>query len=342
MSSVPGRPVRLRRVLPPSGDAHVTLAWVIGRGGLLGSALSRALARDGTIEFVPDDRFEWGDPAKLHAQIEEAVRGFARAAGDADRWEIHWAAGVGTMMSAEDDLVSETRALAAMIEALGRNPSLAGERGIFSLASSAGAIYAASREPLICESTPVAPTGAYGRAKLEHEAMAARLATGQGVSVFIARISTLYGVGQSGAKAQGLLTHISRCIVRNRAFQIFVPLDTIRDYIAADDAAAMMIEASRHAAAVVTQRGHAHIRIVASEQPATVGEIVAVFKRIARRPPRFVTSATPASSVYTRRIQFRSSVPPLAFSRPKTPLLVGISQLLEAERARYVASSSRT
>ena len=178
---------------------------------------------------------------------------------------------------------------------------------------------------------------------VEQEAMAARFASETDVDVFIARISTLYGVGQSGAKAQGLLTHISRCIVRNRAFQIFVPLDTIRDYIAADDAAAMMIEASRQGAVPTMKRGgRTHIRIVASERPTTIGEIVAIFKRIARRPPRFVTSATPASSVYTRRMQFRSNLAPLPLAHPKTTLLVGISQVLEAERARYVAASSRT
>ncbi len=320
----------------------MTLSWVIGRGGLLGSALSRALVREGATEFVPNVRFAWGDLAKLHTQIEEAARAFVYAVANESRWEIFWAAGVGTMMSTDADLVCETGALAALLTALERNPLPAGEPGIFTLASSAGAVYAGSAAPLICESTPVAPTGAYGRAKLEQEAMAARLAAGKGVSVFIARISTLYGVGQSGAKAQGLLTHISRCIVRNRAFQIFVPLDTIRDYIAADDAAAMMIEASRHAAAQAMKPTRAHIRIVASERPATIGEIVAIFKRIARRPPRFVTSATPSSSVYTRRIQFRSNVPPLSFARPKTSLLVGISQVLDAERARYVAQPSRT
>lgn len=317
----------------------MTLAWVIGRGGLLGSALSRALARSGTLEFVPHGRFAWRDTTALQAQIVEATGAFARAAADAPRWEIYWAAGVGTMISTEAELAPETRALASLLAALrdsiAGKRSLHGERGVFSLASSAGAIYAGSAEPLIDEAVPVEPTSAYARAKLDHEAMIASLASETGACAFIARLSTLYGAGQSTTKTQGLLTHISRCVVRNRALQIFVPLDTIRDYIASDDAAAMLIEASRQAA----ESGRARIKILASEQPVTIGEILAIFKRIARRPPRIITSVTPSSSLYARRMQFRSSVAPLAFARPKTPLLIGISQVLEAERAHYVVPS---
>lgn len=317
----------------------MTLAWVIGRGGLLGSAVSRALARNGTLEFVPGSRFAWHDENALQGQIEEATDAFIRVAAAARRWEIYWAAGVGTMNSGAADLVVETRALAALLGALAdsaRRRALRAECGSLSLASSAGAVYAGAGAALIDESAEPAPTGTYARAKLDHEAMVAAAATETGMSAGIARFSTLYGAGQSRSKAQGLLTHIARCIVRNRALQIFVPLDTIRDYIVADDAASMWIEAARHSA----QPGCASIKIVASEQPATIAEILSLFKRVARRPPRVVTSVSPASGIYSRRMQFRSRVAPLNFTRPKTPLLIGISRVLEAERVLYVASSA--
>ena len=50
-------------------------------------------------------------------------------------------------------------------------------------------------------------------------------------------------------KPQGLLTHIARCIIGNRPIQIYVPLDTVRDDIAADDAAAIMVAGVRALAA---------------------------------------------------------------------------------------------
>ncbi len=314
----------------------MTIAWVIGRGGLLGSALARELARRGSGLFEHSDRFAWRQPELLHAQIERATQAFVQAAAAAGRWEVYWAAGVGTLMSAEGEFASETRALASLLDAIARHRIPHARSSVFTLASSAGAIYAGSRVSVIDEQTPVAPTGPYARAKLEHEAMVGRFASESGAGALIARISTLYGVGQSGAKAQGLLTHISRCIIRNRPIQIFVPLDTIRDYIFADDAAAMMVEAAMQG----LEPGHTRVKIIASERSATIGEIVSVFKRVARRPPRIMTSATPSSSIYSRRIQFRSVVPPLTYARRRTPLLVGISRVMAAERALFVAPSS--
>ena len=57
-------------------------------------------------------------------------------------------------------------------------------------------------------------------------------------TALVARLSTLYGPGQSRGKPQGLIAHIARGVVRNQPVRIYVPLDTVRDYLAADDAAA--------------------------------------------------------------------------------------------------------
>ena len=37
----------------------MTVAWVVGSGGLLGSALCRMLSRRDTTLFVPAERFRW-------------------------------------------------------------------------------------------------------------------------------------------------------------------------------------------------------------------------------------------------------------------------------------------
>lgn len=307
----------------------MTIAWVIGRGGLLGSALERALQATGTTLFVPWRRFAWQDRGALLATIRTEASRFSEAVIADERWEIYWAAGVGTMSSIDGDLAIETFALDALLEAIG---SLVArhERGCFVLASSAGAIYAGSADPVINEASLERPTTPYARAKLAHEQLARRYAEATGVRLLVARISTLYGVGQASGKPQGLLSHMSRCLVRNKTIQIYVSLDTIRDYITADDAAADMIEIARSLAtrAIV-------MRIVASERPATISEIVSIFKRISRRPLRIVTSDAPASSVYARRIQFRSVFPPSGSRRPVS-LAVGISQVLAAERLRYM------
>ena len=89
----------------------MTVAWVLGSGGMLGAALCRQLRSTGTELFAPAERFSWSAGEALSAQIETAVWAFAERAGTTDKWEIYWAAGVGTMGSSADDLAVETRAL---------------------------------------------------------------------------------------------------------------------------------------------------------------------------------------------------------------------------------------
>lgn len=310
----------------------MTLAWVIGSGGLLGSALCRNLQRNGTELFAPECRFAWGDAGELCQQFEKAVSGFAEETARADDWEIYWAAGLGTMGSAAETLTPETRAIAQFLQLVDAQPCLKLKLGTLAFISSAGAIYAGTKDAVITEKTAPAPTTAYAREKLIQEGLVSHFATASGgVNALIARVSTVYGHGQSSGKQQGLLTHMARRILRNQPIQIYVPYDTIRDYIAVDDAAAAMVQAAR----TVDNERTVTIRIIASERPTTIAEIVSIFRRIARRSPRVVTSASPLSALYSKRVQFRSAVLPPSAKVPTKSLLVGISQLMEAERAAF-------
>jgi UDP-glucose 4-epimerase len=152
-----------------------------------------------------------------------------------------------------------------------------------------------------------------------------------------ARISTIYGPGQATVKQQGLLTHIARRILRNQPIQIYVPYDTIRDYIAVDDAA----RAITGALFLANQQPGVCTKIIASEKPTTIAEIISVFKRIARRGPLIVTSASKLTSLYARRVQFRSVVLTDGARPMVTSLAVGIAQLMVAERAAFVRSSPK-
>ncbi len=315
----------------------MSIAWVIGSGGLLGTALCRALRDDGTALFTPRSRFQWHDPVALEASMKAAIDAFESQVGDAGRWELYWAAGVGTMSGNEADIQPETRALTRMLQLLGANTRLMALPGAISLASSAGAIYAGSADRVITEKTAPQPTTPYAFAKLEQESLVANFTQAHPNLIgMAARISTLYGGGQASGKKQGLLTHIARKIIRNQLIQIYVPFDTIRDYISAHDAARVMIRALR----AQPSASRFLIKIVASERPTTVAEIVSTFKRIVRRPPRIVTSANRMTSLYSRRVQFRSVVLPAAGAVPSTSLAIGISQLMTAERAAFGQGTS--
>lgn len=310
-----------------------TCAWVVGVGGMLGRSVRRSLEVRRTALFVAPRPFDWNDLRALPAQIEEAARRFADASASCNRWEIYWAAGVGTMASTEADMLAEGVALRALLDAVRTDRRLRDLPGAFVLASSAGGIHGGSNVSQITEQTPPAPGSAYGRTKLAQEQLVHEAFEGAArQAVLVARLSSLYGIDQSSTKPQGLLTHIARSIVRNRVVHMYVPYDTQRDYLAADDAAEALVGAT-----AALPAGAALTRLVAAQRSVTIAEIVAAFRKVAHKPPRVVTSASPLSSLYARSVSFRSVHPGLHAESPRRPLLVGVSQLLQAERARHAA-----
>ncbi len=309
------------------------IAWVLGSGGLLGSALCRVLRHQETILFSPKTRFLWLGGPVLFGQMRDAVQAFSAQVNEADEWEIYWAAGIGTMSSSQDSLAPETQALAEMLGLLASDPRLMKAYGSFAFASSAGAIYAGSSDDIMTEKTSPLPTTFYAHEKLKQEELISTFSAAHDrTSTRIARLSTIYGPGQAAGKPQGLLTHMARRILINQPIQIYVPYDTIRDYIAVDDAASEIIRTVR----INDKTLRVLTKIVASEHPTTIAEIISVFKRITRRAPRVVTSASRLSKLYARRVQFRSIVLPEFGKLPQKSLAVGIAQLMTAERAAFV------
>ena len=315
----------------------MTIAWVLGSAGLLGAALCRALRNSGTELYFPAQRFSWDQPLDLSEQIKAAVCAFALQAQMVDRWELHWAAGVGTMSTSADVMAPETQALTLLLELLQQEPRLMAIAGTLSFASSAGAIYAGSADEVITEQSSPAPTTPYAIEKMRQENLLQEfVAANPGTAALIARISTIYGPGQAMGKKQGLLGYIARSIIRNKPIQIYVPYDTIRDYIDVDDAACTMIGTMRAA----NEESRMLTKIIASEYPATIAEIVSIFKRLARRAPLVVRSANKLSNLYSRRVQFRSIVSSDFVRPPSKRLPVGISQLMRAEQLAFIKSQS--
>ncbi len=311
----------------------MTVAWVIGSGGVLGSALCSVLRRHGVELFSPSTRFQWGNPEYIHHQIASAVREFVERAEGSPSWQVYWAAGTGSMGSTKEALATETQALSFLLRLLATKSQLMAVKGSIGFASSAGAIYAGSNEEVNTEDTPASPTTAYAIEKLTQEAIIVDFVqSNPGMTALLARISTIYGPGQAIGKPQGLISNIARRILKNQPIQIFVPYGTIRDYIAVEDAAETMVRVLP----LVEQQGMWVTKIVASEKPTTIAEILSIFKRITRRAPLIITSANRASGLYTGRIQFRSKVFAGGAGLISTSLSVGIAKLIAAERRAYV------
>lgn len=308
------------------------LTWVVGRGGLLGRAVEQALSPADTV-WTPPEQVPWGEARTREALVRVAER-FAADAGT-EPWQLAWCAGTGLPMSTREALATEVGLLRATLDALAR----AGRRpGAVFLASSAGGVYAGARQsPPFTELTPPAPLSPYGEAKLAAERVAVDWGRQTGAPVVLGRIANLYGPGQRLDKAQGLISQFCRAQLTGQPLSLYVPLDTVRDYLFVDDCAALVTTTLR--AARNLPAGTAITKILASHRAITIGALLGEMRRLLRRPPRVVHGASPAARYQPLDLRLRSVTWPDLDRRTLTPLPVGISATMEDLRTALRAGS---
>lgn len=296
-------------------------AWVVGSGGLLGSAVVRRLVADGRPVLV--SKVTWTDEQAALASLRAGLRAVAdQAAGRP--WDLVWCAGSGVTSTAALDLDSEVTLLRQFVElAVGHHGGGLSGVAVF-VASSAGGIYAGAPNPPFDEHTTPAPLVAYGHAKLRAEAELSRLATAGGAKVLVGRMSNLYGPGQNLAKAQGLISQLCRSQLLNQPIGVYVSLDTVRDYLFVDDAAELVIEGLVALRARASD-GEVVMKILASQRSASVAAVLGEVRRVFKRRPLLRLAASASSRQQARDLRFRSVVWPDLDARSLTPLAVGIS-----------------
>lgn len=304
------------------------ISWVIGRGGLLGRSVELALAGEGRT-WCPAARFSWGEPERLGVELAATARDFATVVGSRP-WQIAWCAGagvVGTMVSVLD---GELAAFSSFLTSLGEVFTGRLANGALFLASSAGGLYAGVDDPPYSESSPVAPLALYGWKKLEQEQLAARFCNDIGLALFVGRLSNLYGPGQDLAKGQGLITQVCLRVLARQPLHLYVPLDTIRDYLYADDAGCLVAAGLARLRREVAEgdRPSAVVKILASQQPVTVGNVLAQLRWITKRPASVIIGTSPNTHLQVRDLRMISTVWPELDQRPFTPLSEGMRAVL--------------
>ncbi|MER7796930.1 NAD-dependent epimerase/dehydratase family protein [Microbacterium sp. NPDC096154] len=248
--------------------------WIIGRG-LLGRALERASSAPIHAVSVP-----WGDAAATLDALREGLRVFVASGGDG-ALEIHWCAGRAVTSTPRETVFAEVDVFRGFLAAVAELPDHVRGRLTMTLASSVGGAYAGSDAAPFSESTPAAPASAYGEGKLAMEAALAECAARAGFRAFIARLTNLYGPGQDLTKAQGLISVLTRAQLTGRPASVYVPLDTLRDYIYEDDAAALVSAGAARAAQ--TPRGTCTLKIVGSGRAVSIGALISALQRQRRR-----------------------------------------------------------
>jgi UDP-glucose 4-epimerase len=293
---------------------------VVGAGGLLGKAVVREAGRRGGL--CVRARVRWGRRDGVRQDLENAVTELVRAAGSGP-WSVVWAAGAGVTASTADALDAELEVIRGFVAHLRSLPGDVARRGSLLFASSAGGLYSGSSGPPFTEETEPRPLAAYGRAKLEAEEAFRDLA-GAGTRVVLARIANIYGPGQNLAKPQGLISQLCLAHHTARPIGIYVPLDTLRDYVYVDDCAAMVLDALDRVGTLPPGSGPV-VKILASQQSVSIATLLGEMRRIYKRRPQAVLAASPYTSRQALDLRFRSRVWPELDRRSLVPLPVGIA-----------------
>jgi UDP-glucose 4-epimerase len=314
-----------------------TLLWVVGSGGLLGSHLRRALYQqfpDAAIWETVPLHFSWNDPTRLAEELSHAVATFAGAVREREgAWALLWCAGTGIVTSSTAVLEPEWSAWTRMLDLLGQH--LAGPsddvRGSIFLASSAGGVFGGSPDQVLTEHTLAQPVSDYGVHKFRmEEALRYWAEAFPNISYLIGRISSLYGPGQDLRKPQGIISHLSRCLIYRRPINIYVSLDTRRDYLFAEDCAHQVAASLRR---LLTEPPRGVLKIFASEELTSLARIVGIFFRMAKHRPLIVLqrprSTQPAS------LKLRSAVWRNLGGIRKTDLSTGIHLVHEHQLALF-------
>lgn len=293
----------------------VRSSLVIGSGGMLGGAVvARLRARGDTVlrAEVP-----WHDEQGTTAVLASAVRRLATQPGQVALW---WCAGAGVTATSAQALAREVAALGRLVAQL---RELLRERpdALLVFASSAGGVYAGAEAPPFTETTEPRPLAPYGRAKLEAEALFAQLAD-QGARVVLPRLANLFGPGQDLAKPQGLISQLCLAHYTRSPVQVYVPLDTLRDYLTVEDAAARCV-----ALAELAEPGRVLTKIICSGRAVSVGHVLAELRRVLRRRVPVVLAASPRAATQVRDLRLRSVVYPELDAAPTATLAAGIARV---------------
>lgn len=294
------------------------LTWIVGRGGLLGSAVSRAMGPSFTGMKVP-----WEDHEAAVEVLDCELDRFIREAQD-DDWSVILAAGSGVIGSSVDKLAAETRTMSHLVTKLGASPPRG--RGALFLSSSAGGVYAGSAHPPFSESTAPRPLSPYGDTKLAQEEIV-RVALEGCVPLVIGRFSNLAGPGQNLSKQQGLITQLCRAAVTRQALNVFVPMETLRDYLYVDDAAAMvrtLVEDAVH-----NQPSTPVVRNIVSGRPVSVCSVVRTVQHVAHRSVRIALGTSPSSRFHVRDLRLCTGFRHDFQAVPITPFPVTVKRVYD-------------
>ena len=299
------------------------ISWVIGRGGLLGRSVEQRMGDLGST-WAPTAPFNWNDQTEFEVGIDQSLNEFIEQVGS-EKWSIHWCAGIGVVSSSLQILNSEVKKIEFFLNRLSQSPSRFLHQGVLFYASSAGGVYAGSTVPPFTEATVPSPIGNYGLQKMQCEGLFSRFTQDFGTSSVLGRIANLYGPSQNWHKGQGVVTTICRSMLLRKPIEIFVPLETIRNYIYVDDAACDIANIVSYMSN--QDFGGSLIKIIAAEHNSSISELLSESSRVFGKRPQIVLTRKKNSGVQIVDLRLKSTVEISAPRFRYTALQVGIDRI---------------
>ena len=274
--------------------------WIIGAGGLLGGALTRQLNRNQLFTTTSNETINWTDPDHINHSFKRNFQQLLTQAGT-DPWTVIWAAGHASTSSTHVDTRQELDTFQLLINVMKKSST--NGQGTFFLTSSAGGVYAGSQDPPFTINTKPNPLSAYGELKLAQENLAKEQLTNT-CRVLIGRVSNLYGPGQDINKLQGLISQLAVSALTKKPLNIFVSLDTMRDYIYVDDAAQTIINL------LGSDSENPSTQIIASGHPVSLGYLIQLAQDISRTRIPLAIGAHSSSAAQARDLRLTPTSPP--------------------------------
>lgn len=295
---------------------------VFGKNGLIGKSVVDSLIRTGHSVYA-NSRIDWENNDLVHEQIRNSVAAFFDDA-KTDNWMIFWFAGKGGFSVSQEQLDFDRENFDCFLESVADYMKCP---GLVVLASSAGALYFSDSDLPFDENSPVQPTSLYGKLKVDQEAALSLFAEKTDCPVLVTRISTVYGPGSDFTNGYGLINHLCMADITRRPLEIFVPMETSRNYVYSEDAGELVVRFALSCSEDVKKKS---IRNVVAPSSVSISEIVATCSKVFKRKVLISNRIDGRQISYSTRFDIESShyeeIEPIYW----TPISVGISQVRQS------------
>jgi UDP-glucose 4-epimerase len=266
--------------------------WILGQGGFLGTAIARSARKAGYSVFEGHP-IPWRTPGIRSETMLELAEQFGQFSSGRTPL-IVWAAGADGVSPRQDE--GEVESFSDFVHAISSISSLSTAKVV--VCSSAGGVYSASPNPPFSVTSPISAANQYGANKIAIEAIA-ETELPNSVKVHIARITNLYGPWPG--PRQGLVNRMCTAAATRKALQIYVPLDTVRDYIYIDDAADLILfEAG-------ATRADYSLSLIGSGENSSVGEVIKTVTNVTHRKVPVSLAYLESTKLQTRDLRMSPS-----------------------------------